>query len=78
MVEVDNLYENLGGYFKLFFIMTDVGNLYKNIEDYFELSFVMAEVGNLDAKYEVTLCIFYMAVVGNFLINCDRSNGYYQ
>jgi hypothetical protein len=47
--------------------MTYVGNLYKNVGGYFELYFVMAKVGNLHAKLGVTLCIFIMAVLGNFL-----------
>jgi hypothetical protein len=58
--------------------MTDVGYLYTNIEGYLELSFVMAEVGNLDAKLGVALCIFLMAMVGNFLMNYNRSNDYYR
>ena len=27
MLSLDSIYKNLGGYFRLFFIMTEVGNL---------------------------------------------------
>lgn len=59
--------------------MDKVGNLDTNLGGYFELCFVMAEVGNLYGKLGGLLYIFFiMAVVGNFLINYNRSNGYYR
>ena len=36
MISVDHLYTNLGGYFKLSFIMADVGNLYAKLGGYFK------------------------------------------
>jgi hypothetical protein len=38
----------------------------------------MAEVGNSDAKLGVTLCVFHNGNGGNFLINNNGFNGYYQ
>jgi hypothetical protein len=57
--KVGNLDTNLGGCFKLFFIMISVGNLYTNLGGYFKLSFIMTDVGNLYAKLGVTLSIFH-------------------
>jgi len=55
-----------GGYLN-YFPNSRCCDLYINVGGYFELFFVMAEVGNLHANLGVTLCIFIMAVVGNFL-----------
>jgi hypothetical protein len=35
MIDVDNLYVNIGGYFELSFITAEVGNLHAKLGDYF-------------------------------------------